>query len=116
MSFYNAPKVTEPRVTAAENAPTDVEPIEPEVAEHHSSFWQKLGHVAKAVGSALPGVGGVVRSLGTDAPNLDDIYSNQMEMLKLQADMQAMSQTFSTQSNALKADHDARMNTIRNFH
>ncbi|MFN8548388.1 MAG: hypothetical protein U0527_10635 [Candidatus Eisenbacteria bacterium] len=74
------------------------------------SKWGKFGQVLGSVASQIPGVGGALTGLGVDGS-----FNRQLEMIKLQQQIQDQTQVINTLSNISKAKHEAAMSAIRNM-
>lgn len=74
------------------------------------SKWSKFGQVLGSVAGALPGVGGALSGIGVDSG-----FNRQLEMIRLQQQIQEQTQIINTVSNISKAKHEAAMAAIRNM-
>ncbi|MEW6605885.1 MAG: hypothetical protein AB1414_00345 [bacterium] len=90
-----------------------------------AAFAEKLAEGAKVAavttaGMAAGPIGSAVVSklLGGNQDQgemMNSMMKSNMDLLQLQMQIQNISQTFQTQSNIMKTDHDARMSSIRNI-
>ncbi len=81
-----------------------------DVTTSHQSKWSKFGSVLSSVAGSLPGVGGALAGIGVDSS-----FNRQLEMIKLQQQIQDQTQVINTISNISKSKHEAAMAAIRNM-
>lgn len=77
------------------------------------SGWAKFGKVLGGIASNLPAVGGALAGVGVGGSSAS--FDRQMDMIKLQQQIQEQTQIINTVSNISKAKHEAAMTAIRNF-
>lgn len=84
------------------------------------SGWSKFGKVMGGVASSLPMVGNVMGALGVggggfSAAGISTGANQQLELIKLQQEIQQQTQMFTTLSNVSKSKHESAMSAIRNM-
>ena len=84
------------------------------------SGWSKFGKVMGGVASSLPMVGNVMGALGVgnsgfNAAGINTGANQQLELIKLQQEIQQQTQMFTTLSNVNKSKHESAMSAIRNM-